>query len=410
MTSPDVEQAVVLTHDDWGRIIALLSVRDGDIAGAEDAVAGAVERALHTWPSKGIPQNPSGWIYRTALNLRRDVWKSAAHRTSVELNSEVHEALQPSINAELDELPDSRLQLLAACAHPDIDPATRPLLMLSAVLGLPTRRIAEGMILPAATVAARLTRAKKKIATNGLQMHVPDRSELHACLSSIHEAIYGVFTIEWANAATDLREDLAGEAVYLSELVSALCPDDGESHGLAALIHLSVARFNARRSPSGALVPLDDQDPTMWNASHLAKGEWHLREVHRCGEIGRYAIEASIQALHMQGVRTRKPNWHALLRQHDHLLRIAPSLGARVSRAATLQHAEGGAAALAALSSLPKAAESYQPAWVLRSHLYRAMGRNQDAISTLERAMTLTTITSEHEHLAKLLTRWKQRA
>lgn len=95
--------------------------------------------------------------------------------------------------------------------------------MLSAVLGLPTRRIAEGMILPAATVAARLTRAKKKIATNGLQMHVPDRSELHVCLSSIHEAIYGVFTIEWTNAATDLREDLAGEAVYLSELVPALC-------------------------------------------------------------------------------------------------------------------------------------------------------------------------------------------
>ncbi|WP_460477169.1 RNA polymerase sigma factor [Brachybacterium huguangmaarense] len=400
---------MILTHDDWGRIIALLAARDGDIAGAEDAVAGAVERALHTWPSKGIPQNPSGWIYRTALNMRRDVWKSAAHRTTVELDSEVHETAQPSVRLDFDELPDRRLQLLAACAHPDIDPATRPLLMLSAVLGLPTRRIAEGMILPAATVAARLTRAKKKIATKGLQMYMPDRSELPACLSSIHEAIYGVFTIEWANAATDLREGVAGEAVYLSELVSTLCPDDGESHGLAALIHLSVARFNARRDPDGALVPLDDQDPIMWETSHVAKGEWHLREVHRCGEVGRYVIEASIQALHMQGVRTRKPNWHALLRQHDHLLTLAPSLAARVSRAAILQHVEGAAAALDALSCLPKAAEGYQPAWVLRSHLYRAAGRDQDAISTLERAMTLTTVISEHEHLAKLLNRWKQR-
>lgn len=408
--SLDVEQAVVLTHDDWGRIIALLAARDGDIAGAEDSVADAVERALHIWPAKGIPQNPSGWIYRTALNLRRDVWNSAAHRTTVELDAETHETPEPSVNEGIDELPDRRLQLLAACAHPDIDPATRPLLMLSAVLGLPTRRIAEGMILPAATVAARLTRAKKKIASNGLQMHVPDRSELHAGLPAIHEAIYGVFTIEWANAATDLRESLAGEAVYLSELVSALCPDDGESHGLAALIHLSVARLNSRRSRNGALVPLDDQDPTLWDTSHVTKGEWHLREVHRCGEIGRYAIEGSIQALHMHGVRTGKPNWGSLLRQHDHLLRIAPSLGARVSRVAILRHVEGDAVALGALSSLPKAAENYQPAWVLRSHLYHAVGRDQDAISSLERAMTLTTVTSEYDHLSGLLARWRQRS
>lgn len=145
--SLDVEQAVVLAHDDWGRIIALLAARDGDIAGVEDSVADAVKRALHIWPAKGIPQNPSGWIYRTALNLRRDVWNSAAHRTTVELDAETHETPEPSVNEGIDELPDRRLQLLAACAHPDIDPATRPLLMLSAVLKLPTRRIAEGMTL-----------------------------------------------------------------------------------------------------------------------------------------------------------------------------------------------------------------------------------------------------------------------
>lgn len=393
--------AVALTADDWGRMIALLCARDGDIAGAEDALADAVESALRAWPASGVPRNPRGWVYRAALNARRDVWRSAAARTSVPLDARAHDAAaDPDPALAFSELPDARLQLLAACADPAVNPASRPLLMLSTVMGLPARRIAEGMILPAATVSARLTRAKKRIRASGRSMRIPDRSELPERLLAIHEGIYGVFTVEWAHAERDLRHGLIAEAVFLAELVAELCPDDGESHGLAALIDLSSARFAARRS-GGDLVPLHAQDSRRWDSARVEAGEAHLREVLRCGHIGRFGLEAVIQALHMQGVRTGRTDWDALLRQHDHLLRIAPSLGAQVSRAAVLQQARGPQAALHALDELPRSAGAYQPAWVVRAHALRALGHSFDADSALERAISLTTVASERRHLER---------
>lgn len=403
---------MILTQDGWGTIIALIAAADGDISGAEDALSAALERAVSAWREQGPPANPEGWLYRVALNARRDVWKSAAARTATALDEEMIDRIDGSSGSgadpadhDPDALPDRRLELLAACAHPDIDPPARPVLMLSAVMGMTARQIAAAMALPAATVSARLTRAKKRIAGLGVDFGSPDRLDLESRLPDVHETIYGAFAIEWAQAAAQPREGMIGEALYLSRLVAQLCPGDGESHGLAALIHLSAARFPARRSGDGRFVPLSAQDPNRWDGPLTEAGERHLVEVHRCGHVGRFGLEAAIQLLHMAGIRTGSTDWPMLLRLHDDLGQIAPSLGGSVSQAAVLAEVNGPAAGLAALDALDADSprpSAFQPAWALRAHLLTRLGRTEDAATARQRALDLTTDPAERAYLAGL--------
>ncbi|MDN5711597.1 MAG: RNA polymerase [Brevibacterium aurantiacum] len=429
-----IDRAMILSQDGWGRIIALIAAADGDLAGAEDALSSALERAVRVWREQGVPTNPEGWLYRVALNARRDVWKSAAARTSAALDPEVHDGADPGDHdrsashgagqpaaahlvapADPDALPDRRLELLGACAHPDIEPGVRPLLMLSAVMGMTGTQIAAGMALPAATVAARLTRAKKRIAALGIGFGLPDRTELEARLPDIHEAIYGAFAIDWVHAASEPRDGIIGETLYLSRLLAELCPSDGESHGLAALIHLSAARFPARRSPDGEFVPLGDQDPGSWDSVLISRGEDHLRAVQGSGEIGRFGLQAAIQILHMSGVRSGSTDWPMLLRLHDDVERMAPSLGGAVARAAVIAEIDGPEAGLAELDALdgPSRGESpvrenafssarvdsFQPTWALRAHLLARAGQGQEAQNAYRRAIELTTDPAERAYL-----------
>ncbi|MGZ1490215.1 RNA polymerase sigma factor [Brevibacterium sediminis] len=409
------ERAMILSQDGWGRIIALIAAADGDISGAEDALSTALERAVTAWRAQGPPSNPEGWLYRVALNARRDVWRSAAARTSTALDEETIDRIDAGTDPAHHDpgaLPDRRLELLAACAHPDIDPPARPLLMLSAVMGMTAKQIAAAMALPAATVSARLTRAKKRVAGLGVAFGSPDRLDLESRLPDVFEAIYGAFAIEWAQAAAQPREGMIGEALYLSRLVAELCPGDGESHGLAALIHLSAARFPARRSGDGRFVPLSDQNPGRWDGTLTEAGERHLVEVHRCGHVGRFGLEAAIQLLHMAGIRTGSTDWPMLLRLHDDLAQVAPSLGGAVSRAAILAEIEGPEAGLAALDALgvapdgqdDKRVSAFQPAWVLRAHLLTRLGRTDEAATARRRALDLTTDPAEREYLSAGLT------
>ena len=413
-TTDPAERAMILSQDGWGRIIALIAAADGDISGAEDALSTALERAVTAWRAQGPPANPEGWLYRVALNARRDVWKSAAARTSTALDAETIDRLEAGTGSvtdpadhDPDALPDRRLELLAACAHPDIDPPARPLLMLSAVMGMTAKQIASAMALPAATVSARLTRAKKRVAGLGVAFGSPDRLDLESRLPDVHETIYGAFAIEWAHAAAQPRDGMIGEALYLSRLVAQLCPGDGESHGLAALIHLSAARFPARRSDDGRFVPLTDQDPDRWDRTLTEAGERHLVEVHRCGHVGRFGIEAAIQLLHMAGIRTGSTDWPMLLRLHDDLAKLAPSLGGSVSRSAVLAEVDGPEAGLTALDALDADSprlSAFQPAWVLRAHLLTRLGRDLEAAGARRRALDLTTDPAERAYLSVGLT------
>ncbi|HVN11446.1 MAG TPA: DUF6596 domain-containing protein, partial [Kineosporiaceae bacterium] len=328
----------------YGRLVALLAARSGDLALAEDALAGAFEQALTTWAATGVPRNPDAWLLAVARNRQRDVWKSPAYRRSApldELTEVAVSALDHPVHdpfAEIDPgaIPDRRLELLFVCAHPAIDPAARTPLMLQAVLGYEAARIARAFAVPPVAMAQRLVRAKRRIRDARIPFAVPGRDAVPERLPAVLEAVYGCYALERSGPAA-----LAGEARYLALLLAVLLPEEPETWGLAALVTLASAR---RRLPGGRFVPLDEQDPRDWDADLIAEGQRYLRrgDAERgAAPPGRFQLEAAIQAVHCARAQTRATDGPALLTLYRALVRVAPSLGARVALAGVRGQVEG---------------------------------------------------------------------
>ncbi len=380
-----------VARESYGRLVAYLSSHTRDVASAEDALSNALLAALTNWPRDGVPQNPEAWLLTTARHaiidhVRHQQVVLASEPTLILLQEE-HEEMELSVK-----FPDERLKLLFVCAHPAIDPAMHTPLMLQTVLGLDAARIAGAFLFSPKTMGQRLVRAKTKIRDAGIQFEVPQECELPQRLDAVLEAIYAAFGIGWDDmAGVDQRgRDLADEAIWLARVLIELMPSQAEVRGLLALMLHCEARRPARRGPDGRYVPLSEQDPRQWSLALIEEAERHLMEASKHSRSGRFQLEATIQSVHAERARRGRTEWSAIMLFYEQLIRISPTLGARLGYAASVAEANGPEAGLAALDGIdPDNVSAHQPYWAVRAHLLQRLGKTSEGLAAFDRAIGL---------------------
>ena len=278
----------------YGKLVAFLAARTGDVAAAEDALADAFAAALADWPASGVPRSPEAWLMAVA---RRRLIDAARRRRTRGDAADHLRLLAEELDQPMDDaaIPDDRLGLMFACAHPAIDPAIRAPLMLQTILGFDAAAIASAFLVSPATMGQRLVRAKSKIRQAGIPLRVPERAEMPGRLDAVLAAIYAAFAGGWLDAT---RRNLAEEALWLGRLVASLLPDEPEALGLLALMLHAEARHAARRDVAGGYVPLAEQDAAQWDAGMIEEAETLLLRAGAMGVIGRYQLEAAVQSAH----------------------------------------------------------------------------------------------------------------
>jgi RNA polymerase sigma-70 factor (ECF subfamily) len=364
----------------YGKLVAFLAAPTREVSQAEDALAEAFASALRDWPLKGCPSNPEAWLMTVA---RRKLIDGARRRRTGEAVSGELQLLTEGFDAAegAAEIPDQRLALMFACAHPAIDIGIRAPLILQTVLGLDAKTISSAFLVSPTTMGKRLVRAKDKIRQAGIPFAIPERAELAGRLEAVLDAIYAAFAEGWSDpSGTDVtKRDLTEEALFLARLVSELLPSEPEALGLLALMLHAEARRHARRNQEGEFVPLAEQDVALWDSAMIEEAEALLKRASALSSIARYQLEAALQSAHVHRRRTGHANWVEIVQLYDALYTLGNSPVVAINRALALAEVHGAQAALEVLPASEPRLGEYQPYWAARAELLAKTGAHDEA-------------------------------
>ncbi|MEU8222497.1 sigma-70 family RNA polymerase sigma factor [Kribbella sp. NPDC048915] len=389
------------------QVLGFLARRHGQFDLCEDAVQEALLAAATQWPADGVPANPRGWLITVATRRLMDAFRSENARRRREDNLAAmagpDELVAPA--ADVDQLPDSddTLTLLFLCCHPAVTPASQVALTLRAVGGLTTAEIARAFMVPEATMAPRISRAKKSIKQAGSRFEMPPEEERGERLRVVLQVLYLIFNEGYtASSGADLqRVELTAEAVRLTRMLRAALPDDGEVAGLLALMLLTDSRRAARTTADGSLVPIDEQDRTLWDRDQIAEGAELIYETLKRGAAGPYQLQAAIAAVHAEAPSADETDWRQILALYGVLEKIQPNPMVTLNRAIALAQVEGPQAGLDLLATIEddKQISETHRLDAVRAHLYERLGDTPKAREHYVAAARRTTSLPEQRYL-----------
>lgn len=399
---PAVER---LLRDLAPQVLGPVVRRHPDFAAAEDAVQEALIAAAVQWPRDGVPDNPRGWLIHVALRRMTDHVRSEIARRNREaaVAGENPAAMAPTLDGEPEMDPDDTLVLLFLCCHPSLTPASAIALTLRAVGGLTTAEIAKAFLVPEATIGQRITRAKQSIKASGIPFRMPDAAQREARLGSVLHVLYLVFNEGYtaSSGAALHRTDLSNEAIRLMRQLHRLLPDDGEVAGLLALMLLTDARRAARTGAHGELVPLDEQDRTLWDRRAIAEGVALVHTALAKGSVGQYHLQAAIAAVHDAAERVEHTDWPEIRTLYGLLRQMTDNPMVALNHAVAVAMVEGPNVGLELLAPLERDArlrESHRLDAV-RAHLLERAGEREAAVELYRRAALKTTSLPERDYL-----------